>query len=106
MGPRDWPGQVGGDQLPDLTGDHAGDEAQHQRPLPHQALLPSHEVVALRLVVAPVQLHLHHGLGPGNAGHDLAGEVDGAQHLHDAAEEESHAEADSSCTHGSSPAVG
>ena len=52
MGPRDRPGQVGGDQLPDLTGDHAGDQAQHQGLLSHQALLPGHEVGALAVVVA------------------------------------------------------
>ena len=52
MGPRHRPGQVGGDQLPDLTGDHAGDQAQHQCLLSDQALLPGHEVGTLSLVVA------------------------------------------------------
>ena len=39
VGATDWPGQVGGNQLPDLAGHHARQQAQHQRPLSQQHLV-------------------------------------------------------------------
>ena len=97
------PGQVGGHQLPHLAGHHAGHQAQHQRLLPDQRLLLGHELLALGLIVTPVQRHLHHGLGAGYGGHHLAREVDGAEHLHDAAQEKSNAKTHRACAHWSPP---
>ena len=107
VGAADWPGEVGGDQLPDLRGHHRGHQPQHQRPLPQQRSLrgrgrAEHEDAALGGVVAVVERHVDHAVGPGDAGHHLAAEVDCAQDLEYAAEEESNPQAHSSSSHGRS----
>ena len=103
MGAADRPGEVGGDQLPDLRGHHRGHQPQHQRPLPQQrSLRAEHEEAALGGVVAVVERHVDHAVGPGDAGHHLAAEVDCTQDLEYAAEEEGNPQADSSGSHGRS----